>query len=155
MAQSIAGGIQGEGGAIGLERFLFGGGWTTSGTLSPGQTLQVRLTTSSAFGTAFKARVVVGNTATVWTASTIAATGSQIFMSANGYNGNFGGISGADTTCANEATAYGFTGTWRAMLSTSSASARSRFSLTYPVTSATTGQIVAPSNLWGGVLPVL
>jgi hypothetical protein len=129
-----------------------GGGWVTSGSFSPGNTIQVRLTTSSAFNASFRARVVIGATTSTWSTTTLAPTGSQIFTTSGTYNGNMGGLSGADTLCSDQATALGFSGTWKAVLSTSTTNAKDRFTLTYPVTHASTGVIIAPSNLWAGSL---
>jgi hypothetical protein len=48
-------------------------------------------------------------------------TCSNILMAAlnNGYNGNLGGITGANTLCQNQAVAAGYSGTWKAFLSSS------------------------------------
>lgn len=61
-------------------------GWTTSTTITNGQYLRVRCTTTSAWGTAANATVNVGTGSTVWSATTTAVSpGSQTFTS----NGNF------------------------------------------------------------------
>lgn len=50
-----------------------GGAWATSGTITNGQTLQVRLTTANAFTTARSATVNVGGVTDVWSVTTRAA----------------------------------------------------------------------------------
>ncbi len=40
----------------------------------------------------------------------------RLFLTSLTFNGNLGGLSGADLTCQNVATARGLTGTWRALL---------------------------------------
>ncbi|CFX24052.1 protein of unknown function [Candidatus Filomicrobium marinum] len=50
-----------------------GGGWTTSGTITNGQTLAVRLTSANAFLTARSATVDVGGATTAWSVTTRAA----------------------------------------------------------------------------------
>lgn len=57
-----------------------------------------------------------------------------MFRTSNAYNGNLGGIAGADTTCQSEAVALGYAGTYIAALSTSTQSVLSR--LTPVITSA-------------------
>lgn len=50
---------------------IAGGSWAASGSISPGQTLRVRLTTSSSSNTAHGASVSLGTFSTNWTATTI------------------------------------------------------------------------------------
>ena len=49
-----------------------------------------------------------------------------VFLSAERWNGNLGGLAGADAKCASEAAASGKTGTFKAWLSTATVSASSR-----------------------------
>lgn len=126
-----------------------GGAWASGGTMNAGDTLQVRFTTGANYGLSYKAMINVGNTASVWTVTTQAG-GKRIFSTANVYNGNFGGLAGADTVCQNEATALGYSGTWKAVLSSSTTNAKDRLTITYPVVRASDGTLIAPSNLWGG-----
>ena len=52
----------------------------------------------------------------------------RVFLSSPGYQGNLGGLSGADVKCQDLATGIGLTGTWKAFLSNSAQSASSRLS---------------------------
>ena len=63
-------------------------------------------------------------------ASAIKARGGshKIFMTTASYTGNLGGLAGADAKCAAAATAGGQTGTFVALLSTTSVNARDRYS---------------------------
>jgi hypothetical protein len=59
---------------------------------------------------------------------TCASMGSAIYVAGlqTTYNGNLGGIEGADGMCSNQAASYGFSGEWVALLSTSSQDAIDR-----------------------------
>lgn len=50
----------------------------------------------------------------------------RVFVTSSTYNGNLGGLSGADAKCQGKASAAGFGGTWKAWLSDSVTSASSR-----------------------------
>lgn len=63
--------VSGTGATISIN----GGGWVTSGTITNGQSLRVRLTTSASFSTAMNATVNVGGVTNVWSATTRAASG--------------------------------------------------------------------------------
>jgi hypothetical protein len=128
-----------------------GGAWTTSGTMNAGDTLQVRLTTSSAYNATYTAEIFIGGVRTLWTATTTAG-GSQVFQTSGTYNGNLGGLSGADAVCASAASALGYSGTWMAIMSDSATNAKDRLTITYPVVRASDGVVVAAANLWGGSL---
>lgn len=55
-----------------------GGGWTTSGTIQNGQTLQVRLTSANAYSTARSATVTVGTGSNNWSVTTAACGGDLV-----------------------------------------------------------------------------
>jgi hypothetical protein len=68
-----------------------------------------------------------------WTASTPTTTIQQpvgpigrVFATSASYNGNLGGLAGADTLCGQLASNTGLDGTWKAWLSTGSVDAKSR-----------------------------
>ncbi len=67
------------------------------------------------------------------------------------YNGNLGGLSGGDSKCATKATNGGLTGTYKAVISSSTTNAKDRFTVTYPVVSPN-GLIIEDTNLWAGAL---
>jgi hypothetical protein len=134
-----------------------GGGWTTSGSIYSGQTLQVRLTASSSADTELTATVTVGGSSVDWTVTT-GTGGSMIFTTPTQYLGyTIGGLSGADADCQAAATAASLSGTWKAVMSDDTTSAASRLTINYPVVNAFAaspgyggGTIVAATNLWGG-----
>lgn len=132
-----------------------GGAWTTSGAMSPGNTIQVRLTTTGAYSQANRARVEIGSAMTTWTATTLANTGTQIFPTSGVFTGNLGGLLGADALCNSAATAAGYSATyWMAILSDHLTDAKDRLAITYPVTRASDGVVVSPTTLWGGSISV-
>ncbi|MDO8618410.1 MAG: LamG-like jellyroll fold domain-containing protein [Candidatus Daviesbacteria bacterium] len=53
-------------------------------------------------------------------------TGSRVFVTSTAYNGNLGGLAGADSKCQARAEAVNLGGTWKAWLSDSTTSASSR-----------------------------
>jgi hypothetical protein len=129
-----------------------GGGWTTSGSIQSGQTLQVRMTTSPSANTVLTATVTVNATSTNWTTTTLAGA-LNVFMTPGGYTGStMGGLGGADTDCQTAASAAGYSGTYKAILLDDTTSAASRLTLIYPIVNAYDGSTVAPSNLWSGLL---
>lgn len=89
-------------------------------------------------------------------------TEHTVFVTSTTYNGNFGGLSGADTACATRAAAGSATvgltgGTWRAIMSDDSINAndQNRINLipTAPIkTPDGTTIVAAASSLWGGTL---
>lgn len=134
-----------------------GGAWTTRGILNAGDTIAVRMTASANYGGTYKARVSIGTSSTIWTVTTAAATGSKVFATGGAFSGNLGGLSGADAICQGAATTLGYSGTWKAILSSSTTNAKDRLTITYPVTRASDGAVISPSNLWSGSLanPIL
>ena len=94
-----------------------GGAWETSGAISSGQTLRVRMTTSSSVSTVLTATVTVGSSSTNWTTTT--RSGSlNVFGTAGTYiSGTIGSLSGADAICQSEANTAGYAGTYKAIMS--------------------------------------
>lgn len=67
------------------------------------------------------------------TSATTNASGASshiIFASSGTFNGNLGGLSGADLICASAASGAGLIGNWKAILSTSAVHARDRITIT-------------------------
>lgn len=127
-----------------------GGAWVTSGAITPGQSLQVRLNSSVSVSTLLTAAVSVGNTSDNWDVTTKAGQ-TRIFATANTYNGNLGGLAGADTICQNEATTLGYSGTWKALMSDGTTNAKDRLTIAYPVVRASsTSTVVDAVNIWDG-----
>ena len=128
-----------------------GGAWASSGTMNPGDTLQVRQTTSASNSTTQTDTITIGNTTGTWAVTTQAA-GTEIFRTTGSYTGNLGGLTAADADCQTEASSLGYGGTWRALLSTSTVNARGRIDISYPVVRAADGTTtVAAASLWGSL----
>lgn len=90
-------------------------GWgLSSQTVSNGQYVQARLTTSASNGTD-TATVTVGSTVGTFSVDT-AATYKAVFITSTLYSGNLGGLAGADAKCASAATAAGLAGTYLAWI---------------------------------------
>lgn len=130
-----------------------GGAWANSGTLNPGDTIAIRLTSKSGYNQITTARLSLGTMESSWTVTAVSSgASSRIFATAGVYNGNLGGLVGADAICQTEATGLGYSGTWKALLSTNALNARDRLTLVYPVVRASDGEVVAATNLWSGTL---
>ena len=130
-----------------------GGAWVTSGAISSGQTVQVRLTTSGSVNTLRTATVTIGTGSADWQVTT--RVGSlKIFATSIAYNGGgVGSLSNADALCQSQANTLGYAGSYKAILSDSSTNAKDRLTLTYPIVRASDGTtVVASANLWQGTL---
>ncbi|MCB9983913.1 MAG: hypothetical protein H6861_09640 [Rhodospirillales bacterium] len=128
------------------------GAWLTSTTISPGDTLQVRMTTSASVNTAQIASVTVGTVSDDWSVTT-KLSGTRIFRTTNTYRGDsLGGIGGAHTICQNEAGVLGYGGLFRALLSNEFIDAVDMLSIAYPVTRASDATTVDATNIWDGSL---
>lgn len=79
----------------------------------------------------------------------------QIFLTSTTYSGNLGGLNGADAICTARATAGGLSGTFKALLSTSTIAANSRVSIVSSVRRVD-GQTVAnnSADFWDGTAAV-
>lgn len=87
-------------------------------------------------------------------AGVIAPTGTHtLFATSNMYNGNLGGLAGADAKCNAAATTANLTGNYKALLSDSSSPASSRLAFFGPIVN-TSGQPLANSgaDLYDGTL---
>ena len=142
----------GVSGAATSQISINGGAWVTSGSITSGQTLNVRMTTSGSVSTTLTATVTVGGSSTNWTTTTRAGS-LQVFITAGTYlAGGLGGLSGADAICQTEAGTAGYAGTYKAILSDATTSAASRLTLSYPIVNAHGGSTVSAVNLWNGSL---
>ncbi len=74
-------------------------------------------------------------------------TTRRVFITSNGYQGNLGGLSGADAKCQQRAQSAGLGGTWKAWLSSSTTSASSRLSHNSGQYQMVNGTVIA--NNWG------
>ena len=73
-----------------------------------------------------------------------------VFLTQNGYDGDLGGLAGADATCQAEAAAAGLSGTYKAWLSDSSDSPATRFSTAGGPFILVNGIVVA--SAWGDLI---
>ncbi len=71
-----------------------------------------------------------------------AGPGHVVFVTSATFNGNLGGLAGADDPCEALASAAGRVGTWRAILSDSTTDASARITVTGPIRD-TVGTLVA------------
>ena len=81
----------------------------------------------------------------------VRSTGSTIFLSSQTYNGDLGGLSGANTKCQTLANAAGRSGSWVALLSTNYSNASTSILPTYPVRD-TNAATISVSSIWSGTL---
>lgn len=93
-------------------------------TIDDGQYLQLRLTAAGTSLTTRTAQVDVGSSYSLWGVQTLGD--KRVFVTSTTYNGNLGGLSGADAKCQARADAAGLAGTWKAWLSDSTTAADSR-----------------------------
>lgn len=108
----------------------------TVGSLTTGQPYSFRVCANNTVGTFASGTTVQGMpTMTVAT----------IFETSTSYDGNLGGISGADAKCATRAAAAGLAGTYKAMISAGTTYARQRLAIQGSVVN-THGQTVATSR---------
>jgi hypothetical protein len=91
--------------------------WTaTAGTIANNGYVRIRQTTATPASTAQTATLTIESGSTTWTATT--QDYKLIFVTSTTYNGNRGGLSGADTSCATQASAQSLPGTYKAWLAT-------------------------------------
>lgn len=91
--------------------------WTASaGTIANNKYVRIRQTTATPATTGQTASLAIGTGSTTWTATT--QDYKLIFVTSTTYNGNRGGLSGANTNCATQATAQSLPGTYKAWLAT-------------------------------------
>ena len=130
-----------------------GGAWVTSGAISSGQTVQIRLTTSGSVSTLRTATVAIGTATADWSVTTRAGS-LLIFSTLSGYVGTaIGSVANADALCQTAANAAGYAGSYKAILSDETTDAKDRLTLSYPIVRATDGTtVVASTNLWVGSL---
>jgi len=77
----------------------------------------------------------------------------RVFVTSTLYDGNLGGLSGADSKCQERANAANLGGTWRAILSTSAVDARDRIGYNWEYLVLINGRVVENvASLWDGTL---
>ena len=88
---------------------------TASQTMTSGQYLQLRLTSSASNSTTNTATLTMGGTNYTWNVTTIDPP-KTVFVTSTTYTGSLGGVSGANSKCATQATAGGLSGTYKAWI---------------------------------------
>jgi len=89
-----------------------------------------------------------GNLVATTPSSTVFSRGTRhtiFFTNSASFNGNLGGLSGADASCTAAANAAGLTGSWKALLSTETVHAKDRVAWAGPIYN-TVDQLVAASS---------
>jgi len=118
----------------------------TGKTLASGSTCAVTLRLSATTpGTLAGTLVVTANNQPQATLK--GAAGSLAFLTTVTFSGDLGGPDGADAACSSRAKAVGLGGTFKAVLSTDTVDAKSRFSIRYPVIT-TSADVIASANFW-------
>ena len=88
----------------------------------------------------------------------IIPTDHLVFVSRATFTGKMGGLTGADTLCKTAATAAGYGGAWKAILSDETTNAKTRLVFTKPIKN-TKGTLIAntAAELWSGAIanPIL
>lgn len=91
--------------------------WTaTAGTIANNKYVRIRQTTATPATTAQTATLAIESGSTTWTATT--QDYKLIFVTSTTYNGSRGGLAGANTNCATQASASSLPGTYKAWLAT-------------------------------------
>ncbi len=112
--------------------------WASAGTYAVGLTV-----TSGGCSASSSSNIVVSS----------APVNVRAFITSTKYDGNLGGLTGADAKCQARAVAAGLTGTWKAWLSDGSTSAASR--LTHPTGQITTVNGIVIANDWASLLALV
>ena len=128
----------------------------TSGTL-PQANIKVRIMMDAptVAGTKHTATLEVGSVPDIYTWELGYADASAqgiVFVTNSVYGGSIGGLAGADSKCQSNATAAGYSGTWKAILSDSTTNAINRVPWNWGTLLLPTGTVVANSwsDLWDG-----
>ncbi|MBK8480963.1 MAG: hypothetical protein IPL40_07280 [Proteobacteria bacterium] len=128
-----------------------GGAWGPTALIRPGQTLQLRLTSSPNVLTTSIAVVELGTARVNWTITTKSGS-TRIFTTPGAFSGNLGGLGTAHQHCQLAASTLGYGGIFRALLSTQAIAAKDLLTITYPVVRASDGASVDAVYLWDGNL---
>ncbi len=126
-----------------------GGDWVTAASINPGDTVRLRLVSSTSVSTAYVPAITIGTVTDNWSVTTRAGA-LKAFKTAGWYNGNLGGLAGADAICQSEAANLGYAGTYKAILSDATTDAKTYLTLTYPIVRADTAATVEAIDLWAG-----
>jgi PKD repeat protein len=128
--------------------------WTFQGG-TPSVSTQQNPVVSWASGGSYNVSLTVDlNGCTATSSSTVTVSSnppsSRAFITSTKYNGNLGGLVGADNICQTRANAAGLGGVWKAWLSDGSTSAASRLSQPTGNITAVNGTVIATS--WSNLL---
>jgi len=130
---------------------------STSGTLTMlNGRVRVRMDAPTVAGTKHTATVTVGPDTYTWDLGYADPAGEAIvFVTTQTWAGSqIGGVAGGDSKCQSAATAVGYSGTWQAILSSSTVNAASRLPFNWASLKRPDGVVVANSwqDLWDGTL---
>lgn len=151
------------GGAAGAEYSVNGAAFTSAaGTVKWGDTVAVRVT-SPAPGGRVQADLTIGDSTFNYFVITrgdcggsCAGVDKRVFVTSTTYQGNLGGVAGADDKCQAQANAAALGGTWRAILSQPGQAnwAINRIDYNWNRLVSMNGQVVAasPDDLWDGTI---
>ncbi len=124
-----------------------GGSWVSAASINPGETIQVRMTSSASVSTELIATVTIGTLSDNWSVTTKAGQ-TRIFRTIAALTGgDVGGLAGADAKCQAEAALAGLGGTWKAVLSDETTAAKDRLTIVFPVVNACDSSVVASSAI--------
>ncbi|MBL4590115.1 MAG: DUF1566 domain-containing protein [Alphaproteobacteria bacterium] len=131
-----------------------GGAEVSSATISNGDVI-VFYMTSAATGNTTQTMTIIADAMTtywrVWTGDPTGSKVNRVFVTSSNYNGTFGGVIGADSTCQSVADGATLGGTWKAMLSgiTESEWAVNRVGYDWSTLELVDGtDVVLAPNLW-------
>ncbi|MDD3021100.1 MAG: hypothetical protein PHX61_09035, partial [Alphaproteobacteria bacterium] len=150
------------GGTADIIKGGFSEGATTT-TAGLNETLAFTLTAPTVLGTKNTATITIGpDTYTWWVGYADSAREAKVFVTSTTYQGNLGGLSGADSICNGRAAAssYGLSSKWKAILSGSTMDAANRIPWNWGTLRNMVGDAVVDGgfpDLWDGTLdmPIL
>ncbi len=128
-----------------------GGVWVTATSINPGDTVRLRLVSSTSVSTAYIPAITIGTVTDNWSVTTRAGA-LKAFKSLKYVGTAIGGLTGADSKCQSRAATLGLAGSYKAILSDETTSAASRLTLTYPVTKTDGSTTIDTDGLFDGSL---
>lgn len=166
-------------GPTGSEYSINGGAWQSSGTIYPGpNVIQFRSTSPATYGTESTVNITIGSDSAVWSIRSYdPSVTKNIFVTSTTYQGNLGGLTGANNICRTRAQFAGLSqyGTYQALIATNGSSAMDNIGWNWGTLQTLTGTVVsstpqqmhlsslasapnrnefgalASTNVWGGV----
>ncbi len=137
---------------------IAGGGEVSSGSVTIGQTLQLRMDAPTVLGTKNTATLTIGpDTYTWWVGYADSGKSAKIFATSAVYRGDWGGLSGGDAKCtaAAASSSKGLSGDWKVLASDDTTVAAARIPWNWGTLKNLNGDTVSStgfSGLWSGSL---